>query len=424
MSSASTKLGGHGDGSRTRRRRPRRRCGEFAPSTHGNHVGRQHRGTLRPGPASAPHDAADPRECRGARPSSRRQSWRVARRSRTRADHRPSRDRPAIRDRSGINRTNRSACATASASDRSPIAPHAWITASAASSSVSSAIGRRDDHTPVRIVTLGAGRDPSTSLSASWTILRSADDIGSSTPGDAGLLDLVGHLHREPIEGLLAALAISADVDAQASVVVAEATLRCDAGEILHRLRAWCRAGRPAGRGSHRAREPRDRRRPRSIRWCPVNANAATNSSMNFRASSPTCRAFTSCCSLLGCWRRLWCRFDMSAASTMLIGRRSCTASVWRALGLGRGRSLRGLAASWRGVAAALALAGPTARVDRTFWLGLRRRTQASGPGPRRASARTSPGFGSAKHLELGVVGGDSQAIERQVLWPLRACVR
>ena len=77
---------------------------------------------------------------------------------------------------------------------------------------------------------------PSTSLSASWTILRSADDIGSSTRATPDCLHLVGHLQREPIERLLAALAIATDVDTQAGVVIAEAPLRGDPGEILHGL--------------------------------------------------------------------------------------------------------------------------------------------------------------------------------------------
>ena len=56
----------------------------------------------------------------------------------------------------GTSPTNRSACRTASTSDRSPIAPRAWITARAARRRASSVIGRRDDHTPVRIVAFGA----------------------------------------------------------------------------------------------------------------------------------------------------------------------------------------------------------------------------------------------------------------------------
>ena len=101
---------------------------------------------------------------------------------------------------------------------------------------LSSAIGRRDDHTPVRIVAFGTSAD---SLDLAQRIV---DDLAIGRrhrlehTGDAGLLDLIGHLHREPIECFLASLAIATDVDAQARVVIAEATLRCDPGKILHRL--------------------------------------------------------------------------------------------------------------------------------------------------------------------------------------------
>ena len=66
---------------------------------------------------------------------------------------------------------------------------------------------------------------PSVSASASWTILRSDDDIGSSARAVPGALHLVGHLGGEPAERLPATHPVAADVDTQAGAVVAETAL-------------------------------------------------------------------------------------------------------------------------------------------------------------------------------------------------------
>ena len=110
---------------------------------------------------------------------------------------------------------------------------------------------------------------PSTSLSTSWTILRSADDIGSSTRRHARLLHLVGDLQREPIERLLAALAVAGDVDPQPGVVIAEPALRGNSGQILDGLQGRAPSARPADRDPRRGRGSPRSSPSRSTRWYP-----------------------------------------------------------------------------------------------------------------------------------------------------------
>ena len=98
---------------------------------------------------------------------------------------------------------------------------------------------------------------PSSSLSTSWMTLRSDDVIGSSeraTPDDA---DLLGDVTGELDERLLATAAIAGDVDAQAGLVVAEATLGSDTSEVLDRVQ------RPSARTDEQSEF---RRRRRSVR--------------------------------------------------------------------------------------------------------------------------------------------------------------
>src|SRR3954452_6437001 len=141
-----------------------------------------------------------------------------------------------VRASGGMSETNRSAWATASASERSPIAPRARMTPSAEQSGASSAIVRRDDHTPVRVVAFGPS---SNSLDLAQRIVHDLSVRGGhrlEDAGDARLLDLAGHLHRKAVERFLPALAIPADIDPQAGVVIAEAPLRGNSREILHGL--------------------------------------------------------------------------------------------------------------------------------------------------------------------------------------------
>src|SRR6478735_11096789 len=117
------------------------------------------------------------------------------------------------------------------------------MTANAARSWASSVICRRDDHTPVRVVAFGASTDSFDFAE------RVVDDLSVGGrhrlqhASNATLLHFVCHLQREPVEGLLAALAIATDVDTQASVVIAEPPLRRDPSQILHGLQR--RATRP-----------------------------------------------------------------------------------------------------------------------------------------------------------------------------------
>ena len=76
---------------------------------------------------------------------------------------------------------------------------------------------------------------PSIAVSASWITLRSADGIGSSERATPDSLTMLGHAAGEALEGHPALLAVAGHVDAQAGVVIAEATLGGDPGEVLDR---------------------------------------------------------------------------------------------------------------------------------------------------------------------------------------------
>ena len=96
--------------------------------------------------------------------------------------------------------------------------------------------------------------------SASWMTLRSADGIGSSERATPDSFDLLGDVAGEPLEGDPALLAIAGDVDAQPRVVIPEAALGGDPGEVLDRQQ---RAPPGTDQQAER-RHPRRRCAPRS----------------------------------------------------------------------------------------------------------------------------------------------------------------
>ena len=84
---------------------------------------------------------------------------------------------------------------------------------------------------------------PSMSLMASWTILRSGGDIGSSATGRPGLLDPVGLLRGEALQGLLATGPVPGHVDPEPALERPGVLLGDGgAGQLLDRVQ-----GGPAG---------------------------------------------------------------------------------------------------------------------------------------------------------------------------------
>src|SRR3954462_14487746 len=128
-----------------------------------------------------------------------------------------------VRASGGMSETNRSAWATASASERSPIAPRARMTPSAVYSGASSAIVRRDDHTPVRVVAFGPS---SNSLDLAQCIVHDLSIRGRhrlQAAGAAGCLAPPGLRRGKGVGLFLRAGGIPADIAPQAGVVIAEA---------------------------------------------------------------------------------------------------------------------------------------------------------------------------------------------------------